>query len=102
MRNQTTGVFNLAGDGALSMREIAQQLNKPYLPVPAWLLRALLTVLHPLGVVQYGPEQVGFLQYRPVLANARLKRDFGYTPRFTSAEAFAALVQAQPNLRRAP
>ncbi len=102
VRNQTTGVFNLAGDGALTMREIARQLHKPYVPVPAWLLRALLTVLHPLGVVQYGPEQVGFLQYRPVLANARLKRDFAYTPRFTSAEAFAALLRAQPNLRRAP
>jgi UDP-glucose 4-epimerase len=100
--SQATGAFNLAGDGAMTMREIAEQLGKPYLPIPAWLLRALLTVLHPLGLVQYGPEQVGFLQYRPVLDNARLKRDFAYTPHLTSAEAFAALLQAQPNLKRAP
>ncbi len=99
---QTTGVFNLAGDGALPMREIAAQLDKPYLPLPAWLLRGLLAVLHPLGVVPYGPEQVGFLQYRPVLANTRLKRDFAYTPQYSSAEAFAALLVAQPHLRRAP
>lgn len=100
--SRATGAFNLAGDGAMTMREIAERLGKPYLPIPAWLLRTLLTLLHPLGLVQYGPEQVGFLQYRPVLANARLKRDFAYTPQFTSAEAFAALLQAQPNLRRAP
>jgi UDP-glucose 4-epimerase len=100
--NQTTGAFNLAGDGALTMRQIAEQLGKPYMPIPAWLLRGLLTVLHPLGVVQYGPEQVGFLQYRSVLSNARLKRDFAYTPLFTSAEAFAALLDAQPQLKRAP
>lgn len=100
VETQATGAFNLAGDGALTMREIAAQLGKPYMPVPAWLLRGLLAVLHPLGLVQYGPEQVGFLQYRPVLANTRLKRDFGYTPQFTSAQAFAALLDAQPNLRR--
>ncbi len=97
---QATGAFNLAGDGALSMREIALRLNKPYLPIPAWLLRGILTVLHPLGLIQYGPEQVGFLQYRPVLANIRLKRDFGYTPQMSSAEAFAALLEAQPELVR--
>ena len=96
---QAVGVFNLAGDGALPMREIADRLGKPYLPVPAWLLRGVLALLHPLGLVQYGPEQVGFLQFRPVLANARLKQDFAYTPQYTSAEAFEALLAAQPNLR---
>ncbi len=99
LRDEKTGCFNLAGDGAMSMREIAAALGKPYMPIPAWALRAALTVLHPLGVVPYGPEQVGFLQHRPVLSNARLKAGFGYTPRYTSAEAFAELLRAQPNLR---
>ncbi len=101
LANETTGNFNLAGDGAVSMRQIAERLNKPYMPLPAWLLRGLLTVLHPLGVVQYGPEQVMFLQYRPVLSNARLKRDFAYTPRYTSLEALDALLEAQPLLKGA-
>ncbi len=43
-----------------------------------------------LGVTRYGPEQVRFLQYRPVLDNTRLKTVFGYTPVLTSAEAFDA------------
>lgn len=99
LAKETTGIFNLAGDGALSMRQIATRLGKPYLPLPTWLLRGILGLLHPLGLVQYGPEQVMFLQYRPVLANARLKRDFAYTPRYTSAEALDALLEAQPQLR---
>ena len=102
VQTQAVGTFNVAGDGAVTMPEIARQLGKPYLPLPAGLLRALLTVLHPLGLVQYGPEQVGFLQYRPVLDNARLKRDFGYVPALTSAQALAALLEAQPGLRKAP
>ena len=58
------------------------------LRLPAWMLKAALAVAHPLGLTQYGPEQVRFLQYRPVLANDRLKREFGYTPELTSAEVF--------------
>ena len=81
-----TGVFNVAGDGALTIDDIALLLGKPVLRLPALLLRAALAVLHPLGLTRYGPEQVDFLRYRPVLANERLKQVFGYSPALTSRE----------------
>ena len=90
-----SGIFNLAGDGALSLREIAGVLQKPYRPLPAGLLQFALRVLKPLGLTQYGPEQLDFLRYRPVLANRRLKEEFGYIPRYTSREAFIAFLDAQ-------
>ncbi|MGD8320629.1 MAG: epimerase, partial [Gemmatimonadota bacterium] len=52
------------------------------------LLTLALGALRTLGLTRYGPEQVDFLRYRPVLANRRLKEGFGYTPRKTSAEVF--------------
>ncbi|MDF1710446.1 MAG: SDR family oxidoreductase [Paracoccaceae bacterium] len=82
------GIYNVAGDGWMSVDALAAALGKPVLRVPAWALRAALAVLHPLGLSQYGPEQVRFLQYRPVLDNTRLKRDFGYVPDLTSAQVF--------------
>lgn len=83
------GIFNVAGDGWLSVDALAQALGKPVLRVPASALKAALAVAHPLGLSRYGPEQVRFLQYRPVLSNERLKQVFGYTPELTSAEVFA-------------
>ena len=56
--------------------------------MPPSLLRAALATLHPLGLSRYGPEQVDFLRYRPVLDNRRLKEVFGYAPRLTSSEVF--------------
>ena len=50
--------------------------------------QAALWVGKRLGLTQYGPEQLRFLRYRPVLANTRLKTVFGYVPRKTSAEVF--------------
>jgi len=82
------GIYNVAGDGALSIQEIAARLGKRCLTLPPWLLRGMLALLHPLGLSQYGPEQVNFLRYRPVLDNRRLKDEFGYRPQLNSAEVF--------------
>ncbi len=81
------GIYNVAGDGALTGREIARRMNKPYLPLPAGLLAATLGLLKRIGKSAHGPETVDFLRYRPVLANTRLKSEFGYTP-ISSAAAF--------------
>jgi UDP-glucose 4-epimerase len=85
-----TGIFNVAGDGTLTVDEIAARLGKPVLPLPESLLRVALGVGKRLGLTAYGPEQTIFLKHRPVLANGRLKSVFGYTPTKTSAEAFEA------------
>ncbi len=88
LRGQRAGVFNLAGDGALSMREIAEMLGKPFVVLPPRAVGNALSVMKRIGLSQYGPEQVRFLRYRPVLANERLKEEFGYIPHKTSREVF--------------
>jgi len=90
-----TGCYNLAGDGALTIHEIAQRLGKRTRVLPAGLLKAALAIGKAVGVSRYGPEQLDFLRYRPVLLNTALKTRFGYTPAKTSAQAFDAFVAAR-------
>ncbi|MDP2120883.1 MAG: SDR family oxidoreductase [Hoeflea sp.] len=82
------GIYNVCGDGALSVHDLARALGKPVMVLPAWMLKAALGIARPLGLTRYGPEQVRFLQYRPVLDNTALKKVFGFTPELTSAETF--------------
>lgn len=82
------GQYNLAGDGTLSLREIAARLAKPYLAIPPGLLKAALWLLRALGLTNLGPQHVKFIQYRPVLDNAKLKADFGYAPKLDAAGVF--------------
>jgi UDP-glucose 4-epimerase len=89
------GVYNVAGDGALSIQEIATRLGKRCLSLPPGLLHAVLAVLHPLRLSRYGPEQVNFLRYRPVLDNRRLKEVFGHVPKLTSTEVFELFRKAR-------
>ena len=92
------GIYNLAGDGALTLAEIAARLDRPLLPLPASVLRTALWAGRLVGVGRYGPEQLDFLRWRPVLDNRRLKEEFGYTPRKTSREAFEEFAAAQARL----
>ncbi len=150
------GIYNLAGDGTLTMKQIAGILKKPYVEVSDTLLEKLFGLFqkirgfqsgvkksipaiigpvimnfqlvqdmltgflprsaHPLveklhkaqnrlgqilpnqmgplfellddNLPPYGPEQVVFLKYRPVLSNRKLKKEFSYTPLKTSEEVF--------------
>jgi UDP-glucose 4-epimerase len=91
-----SGCFNLAGDGALTIFDIAQRLNKRTRVLPAWLLQTALFIGHRLGISRYGPEQLDFLRYRPVLLNTALKTRFGYTPQKTSAQAFETYMATRP------
>ncbi len=83
-----SGIFNVAGDGALTIHDIANRLGKSVVLLPAGVVQGALWMLKKLGLTQYGPEQINFLRYRPVLDNRRLKEEFGYVPHKTSAEVF--------------
>jgi UDP-glucose 4-epimerase len=86
MIHDKTGIFNLAGDGKVTNRELAQILKKPLVKIPAQVLGTALSVLKKFNLTQYGPDQIDFLRYRPVLDNKRLKNDFGFRPTYSSRE----------------
>lgn len=82
------GIFNVAGDGAMGVRDLANAMGKTVRWLPPRLIWLALAVAKPLRLSRYGPEQVKFLLYRPVLDNTALKTQFGYVPEKTSAEVF--------------
>tara|TARA_R110002072_G_scaffold101852_1_gene224339 strand:+ start:3488 stop:4477 length:990 start_codon:yes stop_codon:yes gene_type:complete len=89
------GIYNLAGDGVLSLREIAKRAGKPYLALYPSLLKFILAVLKALKLSTRGPEGVDFLRFRPVLANDQLKQTFGYVPHMTTAQVFDCYLRGR-------
>jgi len=63
--------------------------------LPAWLLKTALFIGHALRISPYGPEQLDFLRYRPVLSNKALKMQFGFSPSHTSVQAFEAYARSK-------
>ncbi|WP_438862725.1 SDR family oxidoreductase [Neptunicella sp.] len=90
-----SGIYNLAGDGAMSIQQIASTLGKSNLTLPAGLLQAALWLGNKLGLTRYGADQIDFLRYRPVLDNTALKEQFGFTPNMTSEQVFEFYARHQ-------
>jgi len=88
-----TGIYNLSGDGYVTITERAKALKKHVFYIPSVVLEKALLVLKKLGLTQYGPEQILFLKYRPILDNKKLKTDFGFIPKKNSHEVFDLFVQ---------
>ncbi len=86
------GIYNLAGSGALSMEEIGKILNKPVIKLSEGPVRLVLAFLKKFNLTRYGPEQVLFLKYRPVLSNKKLIDEFGYKP-MSSKDVFMLFVK---------
>lgn len=99
VEERSTGIYNLVGDGAVPLEEVAKMVGIPLCPLPVWLLREGIRVLSWLGATQFGPEQVDFLRYRPVLSNERLKSAFGYVPRKTSRETLEYFLEHRQGAR---
>lgn len=88
VRHPKPGTYNLAGDGVLSLREIAALNRKIYVSIPPGPLKFLLWLLQSLRITKLGPGAVKFVQYRPVLANEKLKSEFGFTPHYDARKVF--------------
>jgi len=88
-----TGIFNLSGDGSVSIKERGKLLKKPVIKIPSKVIETALLVLKTFGLTQYGPEQTLFLKYRPILDNTKLKNEFGFIPQKTSLEVFKDFVE---------
>jgi len=102
IREERTGIYNLAGDGVMTVKDLARYTGKRYVALPSFLIRGALRLLQPLGLSQYGPEQVDFLRYRPVLSNEKLKSEFGYVPRLTTREVFERYWRSRHGERPEP
>ena len=84
-----SGTFNLAGDGVLMLSQALRRLGRPTVAVPGPLLSAASTVTRPAAVRRIESELLGFLKYGRGLDTSHLHARLGFTPSYTTADAFA-------------
>ncbi|WP_158886543.1 NAD-dependent epimerase/dehydratase family protein [Amycolatopsis anabasis] len=89
------GVFNVGSDGVLTLSQAIRRAGRVELPVPSGVVPSVSKVLRGARVVDFSADQVRLLNFGRVVDTTRLKRDFGYTPRWTTREAFDDYVQGR-------
>ncbi len=89
------GTFNIAGDGVILLSQAIRRAGRPFVPMPSPAAPWIGQVLRRLGVADFSPEQMRFLAYGRVLDTTAMREILGFTPRYTTVEAFDDFVQQQ-------
>ncbi|GAB3194550.1 SDR family oxidoreductase [Geodermatophilus arenarius] len=90
------GTVNVGGGGTLLLSQVIRRLGRLQLPVPSPALGSLGRLTRRFGYVDYSPEQMRFLNFGRVVDTTVLRTEFGYTPRYTTAEALADYARTVP------
>ncbi|MDP9117922.1 MAG: NAD-dependent epimerase/dehydratase family protein, partial [Actinomycetota bacterium] len=94
------GVYNVAGEGVVTLSQVARRCGRVRLPVPAPAISWAGAVVRNSGVQDVSAEQAAFLNFGRVLDLTRLRTQFGYEPRYTTAQALESYLRDRAGLPR--
>ncbi|SFQ40954.1 UDP-glucose 4-epimerase [Amycolatopsis arida] len=89
------GVFNVAGDGVLTLSQAIRRAGRVELPVPRAAVPSVGRALRRARLVDFSADQVRLLNFGRVVDTTRLKTEFGYLPRWSTREAFDDYVRGR-------
>ncbi|HVV25201.1 MAG TPA: NAD-dependent dehydratase, partial [Pseudonocardiaceae bacterium] len=82
------GVFNVGGDGVVLLTQAIRRAGRIPVPVPGPVVGPITSLFRSTRLLDFGPEQVRYLNFGRVVDTTRLKQVFGFTPRWTTRQAF--------------
>lgn len=89
--NEKTGVYNIAGSGTVSWKQMVRLFGNHYIPIPGPLLQFFTNITWLLGLQSHSPGQgVNFVRYPWLVSTEKIKRELGWVPIYTSKQALIA------------
>jgi len=92
--SERPGVVNVAGEGVLTLAQLLRRTGRIRIPVPARAIGLAGTLVRNSGVLDVTAEEYRYLNFGRVVDTTRLRAQFGFTPRYTTAETVEAYLQA--------
>jgi nucleoside-diphosphate-sugar epimerase len=84
------GAYNISGDGVLTGSDLVRELGLTPVPIPARPIQAVARALASFPSLPFGPPATEWMEafsHPAILDSSKAKRELGWEPRFTSAEA---------------
>jgi UDP-glucose 4-epimerase len=86
------GVYNVGGDGVLTLSQAIRRAGRVAVPIPRAAMPAAASMVRG---VDFSADQIQFLNYGRVVDTTRLKKDFGFSPRWSTRQAFDDYVHGR-------
>jgi UDP-glucose 4-epimerase len=92
-REDLPGVFNVGASGVLMLSQAIRRAGRVQVSLPSAVAGPLSRFFRGARLVDFTPEQMRFLNFGRVVDTGRLRETFGFTPRWTTTQAFDDFVQ---------
>ena len=89
------GTFNVGASGVIMMSQAIRRAGRVPLPVPRFALSAADSLWRATRYTELDREQLDYLSYGRVMDTTRMQNDLGYSPKWTTAEAFDDYVRGR-------
>ncbi|CQD09014.1 MULTISPECIES: SDR family oxidoreductase [Mycolicibacterium] len=89
------GTFNIGASGIIMMSQAIRRSGRVRLPVPRGALSAINSLSRATNYTELDRDQMNYLSYGRVMDTTRMHRDLGYSPKWTTAEAFDDYVRGR-------
>ena len=93
--HEIPGTFNVAADGVLLLSQALRRAGRIAVPVPSSAVGPVSRIFRSARLVDFSPEQMRLLNFGRVVDNTRLRTQFGFTPRWTTMQAFDDYVRGR-------
>ena len=82
------GTFNVGASGIIMMSQAVRRSGRIALPLPAWGVSALDSLRHATRYTEINRDRLDYWSYGRVMDITRMRVEFGFSPKWTTAEAF--------------
>lgn len=86
------GVYNIAGDGVVTLPEVARATGTRTLPVPAESARAASAIIARLPLTPAAAEWIHTARTPMIMDTSRARTVLGWRPRYSAADTLAAMA----------
>jgi UDP-glucose 4-epimerase len=96
------GAVNVAGEGTIGLTRMVRLAGRPTLPVVPALFGPLTSAASRFGLPDFSEDFSRLLRHGRAVDIGRLKREVGFTPRYSTAAAVEDYVRKQSGRRLVP
>lgn len=89
------GTFNVGASGVIMMSQAIRRAGRVPLPVPRFALSAADSLWRATRYTEVDREQLDYLSFGRVMDSARMRNDLGYSPKWSTTEAFDDYVRGR-------
>lgn len=95
LKKEVRGAFNLAGEGQMTLEDLAREMDKKVIYLRYGLALALVRWMWKTGIAkQLHPGWVEVFRYPSIMDTTKAREQLGWKPRLDTREAFRAFIRS--------